>query len=287
MNAPDLTIPPDSIELTLKEISGLISLPEIYLKFRRLLDNPNSSLGEFSEVVSCDPNLTARVLKLVNSAFFGFPGQIESIDRAIVMLGIGQLHDMVLATSAVASLDLPNSIVPLKTFWRCSLFSGILTRLLAIQLKIRKSDSLFVIGLLHEIGHLVIYSKYPEQAKLAIESFQDGKQLIHTTEQKLLGLHYGEIGSRLMAQWHLPINFQEITYFQPTPTSAPEHQVETSLLHVAHGYAHNYFGETEQTLEQLIFPDVWKRLNISPDQIETSLEKALQVCADLEKTILK
>ncbi|NOS74800.1 MAG: HDOD domain-containing protein, partial [Methyloglobulus sp.] len=89
----------NSLEKTLKEIEGLISLPEIYLKFRQLMEDPNSSNEDFSALVGCDPNLSATVLKIVNSALFGFPGQIDNISMAINLLGIGQLHDMVLGTS--------------------------------------------------------------------------------------------------------------------------------------------------------------------------------------------
>jgi HD-like signal output (HDOD) protein len=287
LSAPDTESQLKSVEKTLLEINGLISLPEIYLKFRRLMDEPNSNIEDFSAVVSYDPNLTSKVLSLVNSAFFGFPGQIDSISRAINLLGIGQLHDMVLGTSAMATLDLPNDIVPLKTFWRCSLFSGVLARLLAKQLKIRKGERLFVIGLLHEIGHLVMYAKYPEQAKQAIDLFHDGGQMIHVTEQNLLGLHYGQIGAKLMAQWQLPTNFQEMTHYQPTPANALEYPLETTLLHLAHGYAHKLYHDTEQTLEQLIIPDAWKILDLLPDQIESTLDTALQACSDMEKFILK
>ena len=200
-------------------------------------------------------------------------------------MGIGQLHDMVLGASAISSLNLPNEIVPLKTFWRCSLFSAVLTRLLATQLKIRNADRLFVIGLLHEIGHLVIYSKYSEQAKLAIESFHEGKQLLHSAEQQLLGLHYGQVGARLMEQWQLPVNFQQITQNQPTPTNALEHRLETMLLHVTHGYAHQFVCESDLSLEQWIMPEAWSMLCIKPDQVESTLETASQVCSDFEKLL--
>ena len=251
------------------------------------MDNPNSDIGDFSEVVGCDPNLAGTVLKVVNSAFFGFPGQIDSISRAVNLLGIGPLHDMVLGASAMAALDYPNDIVPLKTFWRCSLFSGVLARLLANQLNIRKSDSLFVIGLLHEIGHLIIYSKYPEHAKQTIASQRETNQMIHVAEQSALGFHYGQVGARLMAQWPLPLNFQVITYYQPTPAYAPEHPLATAVLHLAHGYAHDIYSETGQTLEQLILPDAWEILNLMPEQIETTLEKAQEASSDMEKAILK
>lgn len=264
--------PFNSVEQTLSEINGLISLPEIYQKIRQLMDDPKSDIDHFARVVSSDPNLTATVLRVANSAFFGFPGKIDSINRAVNLLGVGQLHDMVLGTSAIASLDLPNDIMPLRTFWRFSLFSGVLTRLLASQLKIPRGERLFVIGLLHEIGHLVIYSKYPEQALQAIDTVLAGEQMLHDAEQQLLGQHYGEIGARLMDQWRLPVNFQEIVHFQPTPEQAKNYSIETALLHVAHGYAQKVICNSQQSLDQLIAPVVWKVLDLTPDQVESTLD---------------
>jgi len=286
LNGFEIKSPLNSIEQTLQEISGLISLPEIYLKFRRLMEDPAATIEDFSRVVSYDPNLSSTVLRIVNSSLFGFSGQIDTITRTVSLLGIGQVHDLVLSTSVMTSLELPNDIIPLKTFWRCSLFSGVLARLLANQLKIRKGERLFVIGLLHEIGHLVIYAKYPEQAKQAILDSHDGIQSLHEAEQNLLGLHYGQVGARLMAQWQLPVLFQDITNFQPTPTNALEHLLETTLVHVAHSYAHILFCNAEQSPKQLIIPEAWEILNLMPDQIESTLEAALKACSDMEKFIL-
>lgn len=277
----------NSLNHILKQIDGLISLPEIYLKFRLLINDPTSTNDDFSELISCDPNLSAIVLKVVNSALFGFPGQIDSIKRAVNLLGIGQLHDMVLGASAVSSLNLPNDIVPLKTFWRTSLFSGVLARLLAHQLNIRDHESLFIIGLLHEIGHLIMYAKYPGQTKQAIANVNNNNPLIHEVEHAILGFHYGQIGALLMAQWQLPISFQVITYYQPNPSDAPLHPLNTALIHLAHGYAHKYFHDTGLPLEQLLSPDAWKLLNLTPVQIDNVLEKAIQISAEMEKAILK
>jgi HD-like signal output (HDOD) protein len=276
-----------SIEQTLQEIDGLISLPEIYLKFRRLMEDPNSTIEDFSGVVGCDPNLASAVLKVANSALFGFPGQVDSISKAIHLLGLSKLHDLVLGVSAIATLDYPNDIVPLKTFWRCSLFSGVLARLLAIQLNVRNAECLFLVGLLHEIGHLIIYSKYPGQTKQAIARSSEGNPMVHVAEQDILGFHYGQVGARLMAKWRLPLNFQVITYYQPTPADAPMHPLGTAILHLAHGYAHQLFSGAGQTLEQLIDPDAWIILNLTPEQIEATLENAVQVSSDMEKAILR
>lgn len=271
------------IEQTLEDIKGLISLPEVYQKIRELMDDPNSDIDQFVAVVSSDPNLAATVLKVANSAFFGFPGKIDSISRAVNMLGLGQLHDLVLATSAIVSLDLPNDIMPLRTFWRFSLFSAALTRLLASQLKIPRGERLFIIGLLHEIGHLIMYAKYPQQARLAMANAQNDQHMLHLSEQNMLGLHYGEIGAKLLAMWQLPSNFQNIVHYQPTPEIAEEQIVETTLLHVVHGFAQKLIFNNQQPIETLINPDAWEILKLTPEQIDGSLETALQACLDMEK----
>jgi len=208
------------IEKRLQEVTELISLPEVYLKLRRLMDDPNSDIYDFAEVISVDPNLSSRVLKVVNSAYFGFPEPVDSIARAVNMLGIGQLHNMVLGISAMSSLEMPNDIMPLNTFWRASLFAGVLARLLGERMKLATSEHLFIAGLLHEIGHLVLYSKFPLQALAARQiADQQGKQ-IHEAEMQLLGCHYGDIGAMLMANWNLPDNLQTLTRNQPVPADA-------------------------------------------------------------------
>lgn len=278
--------PINSIDQFLKDTDSLISLPEIYLKYRQLMDAPESTLEQFSEVVSYDPNLAATVLKFVNSPLWGLSGEVYSINRAIHLLGINRLHDMVLAASAMA-LDYPNDIMPLKIFWRCSLFSGVFARLLANQLNINNGECLFAVGLLHQIGRLVIYAKYPGQAKNAIIRAKEFNQSIDTAEQAIMGFHYGHVGAKLMAHWRLPVKYQVITYFQPTPQDAPKYQVKTALLHLVHGYAQQYVSDKELALELLIIPDVWNTLNIVPEQLEATLEQARSVCSVIEKSIFK
>jgi HD-like signal output (HDOD) protein len=279
----ELKYSPNLIEQTLEDIRGLISLPEVYQKIRELMDDPESDIDQFVGVVSSDPNLTATVLKVANSAFFGFPGKIDSISRAVSMLGLTQLHDLVLATSAINSLDLPNEVMPLRTFWRFSLFSAVLSRLLANQLKIPRGERLFIIGLLHEIGHLIMYAKYPEQAKLAMSRAENDQQTLHILEQNMLGLHYGEIGAKMLALWRLPSNFQNIVHYQPTPGFAEADVIETTLLHVVHGFAQKLTLNHEQPIENLVNPQAWAILNLTPEQIDDALETALQACLDMEK----
>ena len=273
------------LEQTLKGIDTLISLPEVYLKFRRLMDDPESTNQDFSDLISCDPNLAATVLKLANSPIYGLSGKVGTVSRAIHFLGIKRLHEIAVANVAM-SLDYPNEIVPLKSFWRSSLFSGVLARLLAERSDLEDSEGLFLIGLLHQLGQLVIYSKYPDQAKKAILSAKETRRPVAAAEQRILGFHYGHVGAKLITQWRLPVSFSIIIYFQPTPLDAPANRLETALLHLVHGYAQSYL-DREVKPEQGILPEVWDILNITPEQVQLVFEQAALVSADIEKTIIK
>jgi len=274
------------IEQRLQEVTELISLPEVYLKLRRLMDDPNSDIYDFAEVISVDPNLSTRVLKVVNSAFYGFPEPVDSISRAVNMIGIGQLHNMVLGISAISSLNLANDIMPLNTFWRASLFSGVLARLLAEQMKLAKSEHLFIAGLLHEIGHLVLYSKFPLQALAARQIAEDQGKQIHEAEMQVLGCHYGDIGAMLMANWNLPGNLQSLTRNQPIPTAADELKIESTLMHLAHACAHSEVTESAGAADTSFDAEIQALTGLSQEELDNSLDEARSISADMERVIL-
>ena len=274
------------IEKKIEEITGLISLPEIYLKVKKLMDDEASDINDFANVIIVDPNLSTRVLKMVNSAYFGFPEPVDSITMAINMIGISQLHNMVLGVSAISSLELPNDILPLNTFWRASLFSGVLARLLAEKLKLSKSDHLFIAGLLHEIGHLVLYSKFPLQALAAQKIAEDQGQAIHEAEMQIMGYHYGDIGAMLMANWNLPNNLQTLTRYQPTPEAATEDKVETALMNLAHACAHSEATENRDAADTVTDAGVLEMIGLTQEELEFSMDEARSISADMEKVIL-
>ena len=274
------------IEQQLKEITELISLPEVFLKVRELMDDPTSDIYDFAEVIRVDPNLTSRLLRVVNSAYFGFTEPVESISRAVNMIGIGQLHNMVLGISAISSLDLPNDILPLKTFWRSSLYSGVLARLLAEKLRLVKSENMFIAGLLHEIGHLVLYAKFPLQALAARRLADEQGRQIHEAELEVLGYHYGDVGAMLMANWNLPQTLQALAKNHPDPANASEKKVETALMHLAHACAEVWASENGTLADNTLDAEVRAMIGLTQEEIEESMDQAGAISADMEKVIL-
>ncbi len=279
-------MPDAEIEQRLKEITDLISLPEVYLKVRKLMDDPDSDIYDFAAVISVDPNLCSRVLRLVNSAYFGFPEPVESIPRAVNMIGIGQLHNMVLGVSAIARLELPNDILPLRTFWRASLFAGVLARLLGEKLRLADSDNLFIAGLLHEIGHLVLYSKFPLQALAARRLAEEQGQRIHEAELEILGCHYGDIGAMLMANWNLSDRLQSLTRNHPDPAAVDERQLETALMHLAHACGHARASENASAADKPLDAVARGMIGLTQEELEITLDEAGSISADMEKVIL-
>ncbi len=271
------------IEKELQEVTDLISLPEIYLKVRRLLDDEHADIEDFAEVVIVDPNLSARLLRVVNSAYYGFPEPVESLSRALNLVGLDQLHTMVLGVSAVSSLDLPNDILPLKPFWHGSLYCGVLTRLMADRLKLERSDRLFIAGLLHDVGSLVLCAKFPDHAREAIRLAVQSHQPVHEIQRQMLDHHYGDIGAMLLANWNLSPELQMLIRYQPEPEAAPSMRVETALLHFAHACTS---AARPLDVDNLVAPGVRAMIDLPPDVINDFSETARAVSVEMGKAIL-
>ncbi len=274
------------IEQKIQEITGLITLPEIYLKIRRLIEDEHSEIDDFAEVIIVDPDLSTRVLRLVNSAYFGFPEPVDSITRAINMIGIDQLHNLVLSASAMSSLELPNDILPLKPFWHNSLYTGVLTQQMALQLNLERSDRLFIAGLLHEIGHLVLCAKLPDHAREAIRLSVQTGQPMHQIQREMLGCHYGDIGAMLLENWSLPVELQMVVRYHPTPLEASEHRLESALLHLAHAYAGQNIAADPLDADALIAPRVLEMISLPQQTINESLATAREVSLDIGRGLL-
>ena len=278
-----------SIDDQLQEITELISLPEFYLKISQLIDDPTSDVDDFARVIRLDPNLSAKLLRVVNSAYFGFSGEISSITRAVSMIGIQQLYIMVLsisAVTAVSTLDFPEDIIHLKTFWRKSLLTGVMSRQLAQRLKVRPVERFFLLGLLLEIGHLVLYAHYPDMARSAIQLSNEMSLTIDQAEQSVFGCHYGDIGAKLLNHWQLPTDIQKLISLQPTPGRCTENSKEVSILHIAHAYAQDHYGMSGQNSIEMIDPIAWESTGLLPSEVAENLQVALLASTELEKVIV-
>lgn len=226
-------MPKDAYEL-IADTVDLVSLPDIYIRVKNVLDDPESSMADLTAVVSFDPALAARLLTLANSAFFGFSTKIDTIGRAVNILGGRQIHDLVLATTVADAFNktTPRTLTT-HEFWTGSVHCGLLAKSFASACGLIDADRFFVEGLLFDIGHLILDQTEPELCAAAFAAARDNDTPIHVCERELIGCDYAAVGAALMEVWNFPGGFIESVRCQNDPAEAQMFPLDTSILHVA------------------------------------------------------
>lgn len=212
----------------------LVSLPEVCLRVNEMLDDPSVTAIELGQVISQDTSLTARLLKIVNSSYYGFQSKIETVSRAVTVVGLRELRGLVIAASAVEAFsNVPDDVLNKVRFWRHSLYCGVIARLLAEQCHVLHSERLFVAGLLHDIGKLVIAQRFPDETKMIRLETESKQRPEYKIEQDFLGFTHSEVGGELMKSWNMPETLFESVAYHHSPKHAETGVMETCLIHIA------------------------------------------------------
>ncbi len=215
-------------------IDDLLSLPDVVLRANELLDSDAASAQEIGSVISLDPGLSARLLKLVNSAFYGFPGQIDTISRAVTMIGTNELQSLILATTATNTFNnIAAEHVDMNSFWHRSVFCGLLAKKIYSRNNKSKGEALFLIGLLHDIGKLILFAQRPVEAAAIISSAANSQRTLADIENEILGFPTAHLGAELLKSWRLPEPLWVAIRHQHRPTSALEFEKEARALNLA------------------------------------------------------
>lgn len=215
-------------------VINLISLPEICVRVNSALEDPAHTHKQIGEIISHDPALTARILRIVNSAYYNFPNKIELVSRAISIIGEDDLRGLVLATSALEVFNkIPNQLLNMELFWQHSVFTGIVARLLSKQCNILHGERLFIAGLLHDIGKLILYYQEPQISQDVLLDASESDGVIHAAELRLLGFTHADVGAALIDAWQLPESFHTIIRHHHSPGAAEAFQIETAIVHIA------------------------------------------------------
>ncbi len=225
-----------TIEGLVKGVKDLVPLPKAYIRIQQLVDDPDSSLDDVTKVIMNDTGLTSRILRIANSAYMGLASKVDTIGRAVQVLGLNQVHDLALASAAVGSLaTIKPSSLDVNDFWRRSMYCAVVARIICKQRRLRSAERLFVSGLLHDTGHLLLAYRHPEHyAQLRAQSIDTGRTMA-AIEQEELGFTYADLGAALLKSWQLP---EEIItpvahHGRPISEVADEHVSEVSIVHVS------------------------------------------------------
>jgi len=210
----------------------LASPPCLYFELKNTIENPSKSLVDAGKIIEKDPGLSARLLKIVNSAFYGFPAQIATISHAITIIGVQELENLVLGTLVIDKFSsLPNGLISMQEFWGNSLRCALIAKEISTyQQDLTESETLFICGLLHEIGLLVFYRRIPALARevgLLIESTETEEI---QAEQKLIGFDHYQTGAELARLWKLPEVIASTIRYHQAPSEAAAYARQARII---------------------------------------------------------
>lgn len=258
-----MTLTPQSL---VNKSLELVSAPTTYARLNAVISDPDSAIDDISAIINTDPALTTRLLKIVNSPFYGFPSQIKTISRAITIIGTRELTHLVLATSVMnAFRGIPANLMDMDTFWRHSLACAITAKFLAEATHQGNYEQYFIAGLLHNIGSLVLYQSVPELAREAINSARFGHEVLHEAEQRIIGFDHAEVGAILLQNWRLPDSLAQVARYHHQPAKADHDQMEVAIVHIADILVSSVpFGHNGDQHVPPLDEQAWQRLGLLP-----------------------
>ena len=251
------------------------SLPQVYQRITATIEKSNNSAEVFGEVVGEDPGLTARLLRIANSAFYGFPSKIETVSRAVTMIGLEELKSLVLATSVVETFgSLPVEFASMESFWRHSLATAICARLISAQLHETDPERLFVAGLLHDLGALAIWTHGDRKARRIAARCQKNGELLQKAERAVLGFDHADVGRELASNWSLPPVLAEAIACHHSPRRAKRFPTEAAVVHVSDVIVNAMeIGSSGEGKVPLFRSETWQSLELPVDILPLLIEQ--------------
>ncbi|MFT4562602.1 MAG: putative nucleotidyltransferase with HDIG domain [Gammaproteobacteria bacterium] len=270
--------PPQNASLAqslVEDMSALVSPPDVYVKISEMISDDSASAQELSEVILRDPSLAMRILKLVNSSYYALPSKVDTVSRAVAVIGMHELSSLVYSMCAVQSFSrISSRVTNMNTFWRHGVYVGLAAKAIAKKLNCLNTERLFVAGLLHDIGTLTINARFPEIAESAIFSAAGNEGRVAVAEREALGFDHAYLGALMLESWNLPEATCDAIRYHHQPQVAKVTPFEASILYAADVLA-NYSGSgsfSETIADQ--------------DEIPSAIVESLQLPEDFDKDAL-
>mgnify|MGYP005844506439 CR=1 FL=1 len=253
----------------LREVKNLPTLPGIVAKLTRMADDPDTTTEQMGKVISKDHILAAKLLKLVNSAFYGFPQKISSLSSAIILLGFNVIKSLIISASIFELME--GSDVEL---WEHSLGTAVVASTLAKRLGINDPEEVSTAGLIHDIGKVAVKMELPEQYDEILNIVDMKKISMVEAERLVLGLDHGEVGGWLAKSWLLPKKLVEPIACHHSPKNAKEEPLATAILHFSDILIRGLgYGHGADIWVPPLSKVAWEKLGLTATDLDEILEE--------------
>ncbi len=271
----------------IEDVAALVSPPEVWVRLNEVVNDPHSSASDVAEITARDTALAARILKVVNSPFYNFPSRVDTISRAVTILGTNDLFALATAVSAARVFaNIPSELVKPENFWRHSICTGLAARKLAKRCGVLRAERLYVAGLLHDVGSLILYYKFPSKVTAVLLASAGDEEVLARVEQEMFGFDHAEVGGALLELWNLPPSLLAAVRYHHEPDNATDSRLEAALVHIGSVTANRMeraaFMADKSAADSGVDPIVWQIADLDrsvmdevSDQIEDELEQAV------------
>jgi len=272
-------------ELNKKKIV-LPEIPSVVFELNEVIANPMSSAEHIAEVVNRSPSLTALLLKIVNSSFYGFPSKIDKVSHAVTLIGTREIYGLALGISILSIFkNIPKEIIDMYSFLKHSLACAILSRVIAAHLNSSQTEQLFVSGLLHDLGRLILYIHFPNESHNIIARSINEASLLYKEEKDYLGCDHAQVGRQLLKQWKLPMLLENNVFYHHKP-SAAQQPIPAAIVHLADLMVNSLgIGSSGERFVPPLDHDAWENLELSPSCFEKLIGQAIHQFEALESIL--
>ena len=277
-----MDIEKEKIRRKIKSIKSLPTLPAVAQKISRMVENDDTSAIQLGQIISTDQAVSGRVLRLVNSSFYGFPGRISSISNAIVLLGFDVVKSLIISVSVFEMME--KGMIGL---WEHSLGCAIASRIIAKKVKDCDPEEISVAGLLHDIGKVVVSIKLTESYEDIKKLLSEKKIIFYEAEKQVLELTHEDIGGWLTESWNLPVSLREPIAYHHQPLKAKNSKQQTSIVHLADFLVRAMgFGSGGDPWVPQLNRKAWELLGLSLQDLEEIIGELAEELESLEAETL-
>ncbi len=262
----------------LREIKNLPTLPGIVLKLSKMAEDPDTTTEQMGKVISKDHILAAKLLKLVNSAFYGFPQRISSLNSAIILLGFSVIKSLIISASIFEVMESQDI-----ELWEHSLGSAVVCSVLAKRLGVKDPEEVSTAGLIHDIGKVAIKMELPREYERITELARSRQISRIEAEREILGLDHAEVGGWLARSWNLPNKLVEPIATHHDPRQAKEEQLAASIVHFGDVMIRGLgYGHAGDIWVPPLDNRAWRMLELTPNDLDLVLEEVEEKLWDVK-----
>ncbi len=268
-----------TIEELISQEGFASSLPNVYYDLKAAVEDDDSEFEDFEYIIMQDISLSAKILRMVNSPFFGLPSQVETVSHAISVIGLAELNELVLATSILDKFkELPSKVFDINRFSDHSIFCGTVARLIAEMISYPKREAMFTSGLLHDIGRLVLCINASKEMLECFKLCEAEDKTLTEIEYETFGFDHTDVGTAVLKSWELPAVHIETAKFHHKYKDNSDYALETAILHVSDFLAwQNGKGEVNITNDvQILNEKAWGKIGFNEDVTLESIQEIIE-----------